>query len=140
MTIPVNIIILRLFLATICGAIVGLEREISDKAAGLRTHILVCIGSCMFGLLGLELTASYPGADILRLAQGLLIGVGFLGAGVIMREGASIRGLTTAAGIWVMGAIGLAIGVGSYYIAFAGTIFCLITVTLFGKMEGWVKK
>jgi len=79
-------------------------------------------------------------ADILRLAQGLLIGVGFLGAGVIMREGASIKGLTTAAGIWVMGAIGLSIGVGSYYIAAAGTVFTLLTVALFGKAEDWVKK
>jgi len=140
MTIPVNIIILRLFLATICGAIVGLEREISDKAAGLRTHILVCIGSCMFGLLGLELTASYPGADILRLAQGLLIGVGFLGGGVIMREGASVKGLTTAAGIWVMGGIGLAIGVGKYYISLVGTLFIFIVIGLFGRVGKMVRK
>ena len=140
MAIPVNIIILRLFLATVCGAIVGLEREISDKAAGLRTHILVCLGSCMFGLLGLELTVSYPQADILRLAQGLLIGVGFLGGGVIMREGASVKGLTTAAGIWVMGAIGLAIGVGRYYISLVGTLFIFLVIGLFGRVGKMVRK
>ena len=135
----INIILLRAFIAVVCGAAIGLEREIRDKSAGLRTHMLVCLGACLFGMLGMELTVSYK-ADILRLAQGLLIGVGFLGAGVIMREGASIKGLTTAAGIWVMGAIGLSIGVGSYYIAFVGTIFTFLTVALFGKAEGWVKK
>ena len=140
MDMHVNIIFLRLFLAVVCGTIIGLEREVRDKAAGLRTHVLVCIGACLFGMLGLELTASYRDADILRLAQGLLIGVGFLGAGVIMREGASIRGLTTAAGIWVMGAVGLAIGVGSYYIALVGTLFSFLTIALFGKVEKLVKK
>lgn len=135
-----NVIILKLIIAVVCGAIIGLEREIRDKAAGLRTHILVCLGACLFGMLGLSLTKDYANADILRLAQGLLIGIGFLGAGVIVREGASVKGLTTAAGIWVMGAIGLAIGVGSYYIAVAGTLFTLLTVTLFGRMEGLVKK
>ena len=140
MLIPVNIIILRLFLAVVCGAIIGLEREISDKAAGLRTHILVCIGACMFGLLGLELTVSYPEADILRLAQGLLIGIGFLGGGVIMREGASVKGLTTAAGIWVMGVIGLAIGFGKYYISFVGTLFIFLVMGFFGRVGKMVKK
>lgn len=135
-----GIIILKLFIAIVCGAAIGLEREIRDKAAGLRTHILVCLGACLFGMLGLTLTAEYRSADILRLAQGLLIGIGFLGAGVIAREGASIKGLTTAAGIWVMGAIGLAIGVGSYYIAIAGTIFSLLTLALFGKVERLIKK
>ena len=135
----IQIILLRAFIAVVCGAAIGLEREIRDKSAGLRTHMLVCLGACLFGMLGMELAAGYK-ADILRLAQGLLIGVGFLGAGVIMREGASIKGLTTAAGIWVMGAIGLSIGVGSYYIAFVGTVFTLLTVALFGKAEGWVKK
>lgn len=135
----IEIILLRAFIAVVCGAAIGLEREIRDKSAGLRTHMLVCLGACLFGMLGMELAAGYK-ADILRLAQGLLIGVGFLGAGVIMREGASVKGLTTAAGIWVMGAIGLSIGVGSYYIAFVGTVFTLLTVALFGKAEGWVKK
>jgi len=140
MDMNVNVIFLRFFLAALCGVIIGLEREVRDKSAGLRTHILVCIGACLFGMLGLTLAADYRNADILRLAQGVLIGVGFLGAGVIMREGASIKGLTTAAGIWVMGAIGLAIGVGSYYIALVGTLFSFLTVALFGRVERLVKK
>jgi len=136
----IGIMTLRFFLALVCGAVIGLEREIRDKAAGLRTHILVCMGACLFGMLGILLTGSHNNADILRLAQGLLIGIGFLGAGVIAREGASIKGLTTAAGIWIMGGIGLAIGVGQYYLALVGTLFTLITITLFAKIENMVKK
>ncbi|MEE9500086.1 MAG: MgtC/SapB family protein [Candidatus Omnitrophota bacterium] len=135
-----NIIILRLFIAVVCGTVIGLEREMRDKAAGLRTHILVCLGACLFGMLGLALVVEYRGADILRLAQGLLVGIGFLGGGVIVREGASIRGLTTAAGIWVMGAIGLAVGVGYYQIALVGTIFGFLTITLFSRIEGLLKR
>lgn len=135
-----NSIILRLFLALICGAVVGLERELHDKAAGLRTHILVCLGACLFGILGQSLTSSYTEADILRIAQGLLIGVGFLGAGVIFKEGDTIRGLTTAAGMWVIGAVGLAIGTGNYYLGVVGTLFVFITLSIFGRLEGWRKK
>ena len=136
----IKTIILRFFIAVLCGAVIGLEREIRDKAAGLRTHVLVCIGACLFGMVGLEMVAAFNGVDILRIAQGLLIGMGFLGAGVIIREGASITGLTTAAGIWVMGAIGLGIGIGAYRIALIGTIFCLLTIALFGAVERLVKK
>lgn len=139
----ISTIALRLFIALVCGAIIGFEREIHDKAAGLRTHILVALGACVFGILGLELASRFGSADILRVAQGLLIGVGFLGAGVIFQQGATIKGLTTAAGIWVMGAVGLAIGVGSYYLGVIATIFTLVTVALFGKLEkveGLLKK
>lgn len=135
-----NAVILRLFLSLVCGAVIGLERELHDKAAGLRTHILVCLGSCLFGIVGLQLSSGPEGGDMLRIAQGLLIGVGFLGAGVIFREGASIKGLTTAAGIWVMAAVGLAISIGSYYLAILGTLFTLFTVTVFGRFEDFRKK
>jgi len=135
-----KITILKLFISLACGAVIGLERELRDKAAGLRTHILVCLGACLFGMLGLSLTSGQGGPDILRIAQGLLIGVGFLGAGVIFREGDSIRGLTTAAGIWVMGAVGFSVGVGRYQIGLLGTAFALITVALFGRLEGLRKK
>jgi len=138
--VEVSAIIFRLFVALVCGAAIGFEREIHDKAAGLRTHILICIGACLFAIIGLQLVETSETADILRLAQGLLIGVGFLGAGVIFREGPSIKGLTTAAGIWVMGAVGLAAGIGSYFIAVIGTVFALITLALFGRMENLVKK
>ena len=133
-------IALKLFIAVVCGAIIGLEREIHEKAAGLRTHILVCMGACLFGMLGLSLVSSYNTADLLRIAQGILIGIGFLGGGVIMKEGASVVGLTTAAGIWIMGAIGLAIGVGKFQMAFLGTLFSFLTISLFGKVEKLLKK
>ena len=135
----ITTMVLKLFVALVCGAVIGFEREYRDKAAGLRTHILVCLGACLFGMLGLVLAAGYK-ADILRLAQGLLIGIGFLGGGVIFKEGDTVKGLTTAAGIWVMGAIGLAIGVGSYLLALIGTAFCFLTLTLFGYVEKLVKK
>lgn len=135
-----DIIILRLFIAVACGAVIGFEREIRDKAAGLRTHILVCLGACLFGMLGMSLVSEGKGVDILRLAQGILIGIGFLGAGVIAREGTSVKGLTTAAGIWVMGAIGLSIGVGQYYLGLIGTAFCFLVVVLFSGLERIVKK
>lgn len=133
-------IIIKLIIAILCGTIIGMEREIKDKSAGLRTHILVCLGACLFGMIGLSAELTHKNVDILRLAQGLLIGIGFLGAGVIVREGESIIGLTTAAGIWVMGAIGLAIGMGNYQIALIGTLFCLIIITLFGKIDRFIKK
>ena len=134
------IMIIRFSLALVCGALIGLEREISDKEAGLRTHILVSLGSCLFGMLGIMLSAETGEADPLRVAQGILIGIGFLGAGVIMREGASIKGLTTAAGIWVMGGIGLACGTGYYFLAIIGTIFSFLTIALFSKIEKKIKK
>lgn len=136
----IGIIFLKLAVATICGAIIGWEREIRDKAAGLRTHILVCLGACLFGIIGLSVAAEYKNVDILRLAQGLLIGIGFLGAGVIAREGATIKGLTTAAGIWVMGAIGLGVGLGQYVVSFLGTLFAFLTFVMFGKVERHIKK
>ena len=135
-----NIIILRLFLALVCGALVGLERELHDKAAGFRTHILICLGACLFGILGQSLASSYAEADILRVAQGVLVGVGFLGAGVIFRDGDTIRGLTTAAGMWVIGAVGLAIGMGRYYLGVVGALFVFITLSIFGRFEGLKKK
>ncbi|MCQ9207348.1 MAG: MgtC/SapB family protein [Omnitrophica bacterium] len=135
-----NAVIVRLFLALLCGAVVGLERELHDKAAGLRTHILVCLGACLFGILGQSLTSHHTEADILRVAQGILIGVGFLGAGVIFKEGDTIRGLTTAAGMWVIGAVGLAIGTGNYYLGIVGTLFVFITLSIVGRVERWKKK
>ncbi len=136
----IKIVALRFFIALICGAALGLEREISDKAAGLRTHILVCLGSCLAGIMGMVIYQSGLGTDVLRIAQGVLMGIGFLGAGVIFKEGQSVKGLTTAAGIWVMGAIGLSIGFGLYKIALVGTLFSIITVMFFRRLEGIVKK
>ena len=130
---------IRFLLALVCGALIGLEREMSEKEAGLRTHILVSLGACLFGMLGLLISSETGEADPLRMAQGILIGIGFLGAGVIIREGASIKGLTTAAGIWVMGGVGFACGTGYYIPAIVCTVFSFLTIALFTKIEKRIK-
>jgi putative Mg2+ transporter-C (MgtC) family protein len=112
----------RLLLSAVAGAAVGLERELRDQAAGLRTHMLVCIGACLFTLVSAvgfdRLVGGVPTGvryDPTRVASNIVTGVGFLGAGAIIRHGLSIRGLTTAASLWVVAAIGTAIGVGMYW-------------------------
>jgi putative Mg2+ transporter-C (MgtC) family protein len=121
----------RLILAAACGAVVGWEREAHEKAAGLRTHILLAIGACLFTLVAVHV----QGEDITRLMQGLVTGTGFLAGGVIFREGLSVRGLTTAVGLWVMGAVGLAIGVGEYFLGVLATLVMFIVLTLVRRIE-----
>lgn len=113
---------LRLALAAVAGALVGLERELRDQAAGLRTHMLVSLGACIFAIVsaygfeavaGGQFNARY---DVTRVASNIVTGVGFLGAGTIIRQGFSIRGLTTAASLWVVAAIGTAVALGMYWV------------------------
>jgi putative Mg2+ transporter-C (MgtC) family protein len=105
-------LVARLILAATLGFLIGLERELRGQAAGERTHALVALGSAAFALLS---GRAFPGGDTARVAAGVVTGIGFLGAGMILkREGARIEGLTTAAGIWAVGSIGLAIGAGMY--------------------------
>ena len=125
----------KLLVALACGAVVGLEREVHEKAAGLRTHMLVSAGSCLFAIVGLQIQAAFPEADLLRLVQGAIMGTGFLAGGVIFREGASVRGLTTAAGLWMLAAIGLVVGLGNFLLAFAATGISFVTISLLGKIE-----
>jgi putative Mg2+ transporter-C (MgtC) family protein len=124
---------LRLALAGLCGAVVGWQRERHEKAAGLRTHMLLAIGACLFTLVAIRINAD----DITRLLQGMVTGTGFLAGGVIFREGVSVRGLTTAAGLWVMGAIGTAIGIGDYFL---GILATLLTVIVLSVMLGFEKR
>ena len=119
----------RLLLAAVCGAVVGRERESHEKAAGLRTHMLLAIGACLFALVALRMHEGVAQTDVMRLLQGMLIGTGFICGGAIFRDGGSVRGLTTATGLWVMGAVGLAVGVGQYFLAI------LTTVVTFAVME-----
>ena len=107
----------RMVLAAACGAVIGWERESHEKAAGLRTHMLLAIGACLFALVALRMHEDVAQTDVMRLLQGMLIGTGFICGGAIFREGASVKGLTTATGLWVMGAVGLAAGVGQYFLA-----------------------
>lgn len=116
-------IILRLILASILGGLIGLDRESTNRPAGFRTHILVSIGSALMMLVSLE-NAKY-GADASRIAAQVISGIGFLGAGTIMRTGTNIEGLTTAASLWVCAGIGLAVGNGYYLGAVATTLIVL---------------
>ena len=110
----------RLCLSAILGAVLGFEREVRQKNAGLKTNILIAMGSTLFTLMSIDLSAS-AGGDATRVAAQIVTGIGFLGAGAIMRTGAGIRGLTTAAMIWVNAAIGVAVGGGEYRLAIIAT-------------------
>lgn len=129
----------RLLCAMILGLIIGIEREYTHRPAGMRTHILVALGSCVVMLTGQMIFAQYYpyGAmpDPARLAAQVIAGVGFLGAGTILRDGVSVKGLTTAASLWVVACLGLAVGGGYYAIALAGTILVILTLTLFELLQ-----
>lgn len=137
-------IILRLALGAILGGVIGLEREASNRPAGLRTHVLVTVGATlimlvsMYGFQGLG-SGGY-GGEPARLAAQVVSGIGFLGAGTIMREGNDVRGLTTAASIWVSGGIGLAIGSGYYLGGLITTGVVLFTLISLGFFERQVFK
>lgn len=120
-------IVVRLVAAAVLGAIIGLEREIHDHPAGMRTHLLVALGSAGFTVLSIEAFAA-PGADPARIAAQIVTGVGFLGAGAILKEGATIRGLTTAASLWTVAAVGMAAGAGAWVIAAVTTILVLVSL------------
>jgi len=131
---------LRLVLAAVLGGLIGLEREFSNHAAGFRTHILVCLGSAAIMLLsiyGFGEFAYEPNVrtDPARLAAQVISGIGFLGAGAILRTGPTVTGLTTAASIWVVAAIGLSVGAGFYYASVLVTLIVLISLFLLNKWE-----
>jgi putative Mg2+ transporter-C (MgtC) family protein len=110
---------LRLLLAVVLGGVIGLQRELSGKEAGLRTNILICLGSALFTVLSIY---AFPGSDPARIAAGVAAGVGFIGAGVILhRTGGAVVGLTTAATIWAVAGIGIAAGAGKYIVSLVAT-------------------
>jgi putative Mg2+ transporter-C (MgtC) family protein len=116
-----------LVLAAALGFFIGLEREFRGQAAGERTHALVCLGSAAFALLS---GWAFPGGDTSRVAAGVMTGIGFLGAGMILKkEGERIEGLTTAAGIWAVGSIGVAIGVGMYLLGIVTAVLVGLILT-----------
>lgn len=129
-------IFLRLLVAAILASLIGLERERSHRAAGLRTYILVSIGSALFTLVGYYgFHSTAINRDPARVAAQIVTGIGFLGAGTILRQGVVIRGLTTAAGLWAAAAIGMACGVGWYKISVASTLLVIIVLALLKIIE-----
>jgi putative Mg2+ transporter-C (MgtC) family protein len=135
-------ITLRILVAALLGAGLGLEREVHGHPAGMRTHTLVSLGSAVFTVLsiyGFPKMADTAATDPSRISAQVVTGIGFLGAGAIIKYGTNIRGLTTAASLWVVASIGLAAGAGAYFLAVAGTAIALLALwplhVLVGKLE-----
>ena len=128
-------LIRRLLTAALLGAILGFEREARRKSAGLRTNILIAIGSALFTLMSYELAGDAPGADPGRLAAQIVTGIGFLGAGAILRTDSGIYGLTTAATVWVNAAVGVAVGGGEYHLAFIATAVTVVVLLLLEPLD-----
>jgi putative Mg2+ transporter-C (MgtC) family protein len=126
----------KLGLATLLGGLLGLEREMHSQPAGLRTHMVVCLGSCLVMLVSIYMWKLDPAkADPGRIAAQVVTGIGFLGAGAIMRFGMSVKGLTTAACLWTAAAIGLAVGAGYWKAGAAATGFTLFAIFVFDRVE-----
>lgn len=124
---------LRLLISFGIGTAIGLEREYRSKAAGLRTMIMICVGSTIFT----ELSITMGGATPDRIASTIVTGVGFLGAGVIFKDGMTITGITTATAIWISAALGMAVGAGEYFIAIVSSFVVLVVLIAFEKLQ-WI--
>lgn len=140
-----SIILSRLLLAVLAGGIIGIERSVHGREAGFRTHTLVCVSSSMLMMLMAYQWHLVPRefldtvrTDPTRMAQGIMTGIGFIGAGVIIKEGLTVRGLTTAASIWMTASIGIVIGLGFYQPAMYGVIITLLTLSVFRWFEAKV--
>lgn len=142
------VIALRLFLAAATGALVGLEREVHGRPAGLRTHLLVSVASCLMMMLSEGFFLKYgdlPGTSVVRLdpsrvAAQIVAGIGFIGAGVILKEGLSVRGLTTAACLWLAAGLGMGFGMGAYVPSLLTACIGLIGLIFLKKLEPFLKK
>ena len=127
---------LKMLLAMLLGGLIGWEREVEGKPAGLRTIILVCLSACIYAL-AVEWASVERGyaVDVARTMSGIAEGIGFLGAGLIMRSGGTVRWLTTAATIWASAAVGFGIGLGAYYIAIVGSVLVFVTLRWLEEFE-----
>src|SRR3954470_1998569 len=142
-----DIVALRLAVALALAGVIGFEREIAGQPAGLRTHITVGLGAALFGLISVHGFDAYVAprndnnyqVDVTRVASQVVVGVGFLGGGAILKEGVSVRGLTTAASLWVTAAIGLAVSLGSFIPAAATTGALMASLVLLRRPRRWVR-
>lgn len=125
-------LIVRLFLAMFLGGIIGLERGRLNRPAGIRTHMIVCMASALIMMLGIYMQTVDPNLDVTRLGAQVVSGVGFLGAGAILKDGFSVRGLTTAATLWVVACVGLAVGGGFYIAAILTTFLVYVSLKIWG--------
>ena len=139
---PVAVIV-RLLLAVILGGLIGFEREVRRRSAGLRTHILVSLGSCLIMLTSLYLFDIYKSSvplDPARIAAGVVTGIGFLGAGAIIRSGEAVRGLTTAATLWLVAGIGLGVGCGFYLASLITAVLAIAVLYFLRRLERVIAK
>jgi putative Mg2+ transporter-C (MgtC) family protein len=132
-------LLVSLLFASVLGGAVGYQREKEGKAAGMRTHMIVTVGAALFLMLSRE--AGMSTGDLSRVIQGLATGVGFLGAGAIIKrsDANQVEGLTTAAGIWLATAVGAAVGIGRIDLAILGTVFALIILTTLQRLDRWIE-
>ena len=138
-----NQVILRLVTAVFLGLIVGAERVLVHKEAGMKTHALVAMGAAVFALVSESLVQKYaylPGLNPTMIPAQIVLGIGFLGAGSIMLQGSRLRGLTTASGLWVVAGIGMAAGLGFYSLAIISTVLVLLIMTLVNIFENPIRK
>ena len=135
-TLPFEVILIRLSVATLVGCAIGFNRELFGKPAGMRTHGLVALGAALITVASLELAGKDPAA-VLRTVQGIMAGIGFLGGGVILRDESnhSVHGLTTAASVWVVAALGIACGAGQWALSMVAVALTLILLILGEKLE-----
>jgi putative Mg2+ transporter-C (MgtC) family protein len=139
--IPLLEILERLLASLLAGAVIGWERERKNKPAGLRTHMLVTLGSATFCVMAFEVGAALSdrygerGVDPMRVLDGVVGGIGFLGAGSIIQARGRVQGITTAAGVWMAGALGAACGVGAYKLAALSTVLAFLVLTVLAKVE-----
>lgn len=133
--------ILRMLAAVIVGCLIGLDRELRNKPAGMRTHILIALAAALFTLITFELHYQFAGregtrtADPVRIIEAVTAGVAFLAAGAIIQSRGSVQGLTTGANMWLAGALGVACGAGYYELAVIGTVFALVVLVVLAKLE-----
>ena len=134
-------LIIRIFISVILGGLIGFEREITHKPAGLRTHIFVSMGACLFTISSFYLLPESAAGtyDTARIAAGIVAGISFIGAGSIIASGADVRGLTTAASLWVVASIGLMIGLGNYVLPIIATIIAFFVLRL-SRVEHKIKE